>query len=56
MTAWTIEELVDSIAESNKRKDEHMRRIAQEDQYQESLYDMLRQALHKKPEMPQAFQ
>lgn len=58
MTSWTREELIESIAESNKRKDEHVRKIAQEDQYQESLYQLLAQILVRKSkaEMPRAFE
>jgi hypothetical protein len=55
MMVWTREELVESIFDSVRRKEEYERKIAQELIYQENLYELLRQMLVKK-ELPQAFE
>jgi hypothetical protein len=52
---WSKEELVESIFDSIRRKEEYERKIAQELTYQENLYELLRQMLMKK-ELPQAFE
>jgi hypothetical protein len=55
MMVWTRDELVESIFDSIRRKEEYERKIAQEAAYQDNLYDLLRQMLIKK-ELPQAFE
>jgi hypothetical protein len=54
--AWTKEELVESIVDSIQRKNGYERKIAQELVYQENLFELLRCALGKKPDLPQAFE
>lgn len=52
MTEWTKEELVASLSDSIQRREEYLRKIEQEEQHQESLYELLGQALMIKKPMP----
>lgn len=54
MTSWSREELVDSLSESLRRIEEHERKLAQEKEYQERLYEILGKVLAKS-ELPRAF-
>lgn len=51
MTNWTREEIVESITDSIRRKEDYERKVAQEKDYQERLYELLGKVLTKK-EMP----